>query len=43
MLSARDPTQNKRYTQTESERMEQIFHANGNENKQTNWGSNTYT
>ena len=32
MLSTRDPTKNKRYTQTESEEMEKIFHANENKN-----------
>ena len=30
MLSTRDPPQNKRYKQAESEGMEKIFHANGN-------------
>ena len=30
MLSTRDPTQNKRFTKTESEGMEKIFHPNGN-------------
>ena len=39
MWSTRDPTQNKRYTQAESERMEKIFHANGLKKK--SWGSNT--
>ena len=33
MLSARDPPQNKRYTQTESERLEKILHTNGNKRK----------
>ena len=33
MLSTRDPPQSKRLTQTESERMEKIFQANGHERK----------
>ena len=33
MLSARNPLQTSRHTQTESERMENIFHANGKQNK----------
>ena len=39
MLSAKDPPQNKRYTQTESKGMEKIFHAI--ENKKS-WINNTY-
>ena len=33
MLSIRDPPQNKRHIQTESEELEQIFHANGDQKK----------
>ena len=33
MLSTRDPLQTKGHTQTESEGMEKIFHANGNQKK----------
>ena len=40
MLPTRDPPQNKRPTQTESEGWKQIFQANGQEEK--SWCSNTY-
>ena len=33
MLSTRDPLQTKGHIQTESEGMEKVFHANGNQNK----------
>ena len=33
MLSTRDPRQTQGHIQTESERMEKIFHANGNQKK----------
>ena len=33
MLSTRDPPQNKRFTQAESEKMEKIFYANGHQKK----------
>ena len=38
-LSARDPPQNKSFTQAESEGIEKIFHANGDKKK--GWNSNT--
>ena len=40
MLSPKDPTEIIRYTQTKSEGMEKIFHANEKEKK---LGSSTYT
>ena len=40
MLSTRDPSQNKRYTQTKSEGWKKIFNENGKEKK--GWGSNTF-
>ena len=33
MLSTRDPPQNKRHIQTESEGLKKIFHANGDQKK----------
>ena len=33
MLSSRDPLQFQKHIQTESERMEKTFHANGNQKK----------
>ena len=41
MVPTRDPPQNKRPTQTESEGWKQIFQANGQEKKKRQ-GSNTY-
>ena len=40
MLPTRDPPQNKRPKQTESEVQKQMFQANGQEKK--DWGSNTH-
>ena len=39
MLYTKDPTKNKRPTQTESEGLEKIFQANG---QGKSWGSNTH-
>ena len=39
MLTARDPSQNKRPTQTESGQLEKIFQANGQEKS---WGIKIY-
>ena len=41
-LSTTDPPQNKQPTQTESEGLEKILHANGQAKKKKWWGSNTY-
>ena len=40
MLPTRDPPQNKRHTQTESERLEKKYYKNGQGKK--SWASNTY-